>query len=148
MICRVCKEDKADDQFYPRQRRCKACTCENVRAHRAANLERVKAYDRQRYIDNPERKANAMECARRARADGRNKAYQKRHNEKYPVERAARVKLGNAVMRGKIAKGTCAVCGSDKVHAHHNDYSKPLDVVWLCPAHHGETWRGPREGRP
>jgi hypothetical protein len=126
MICTGCKEEKGD-QFYTGHTRCKEC---------------VKA--RVRYLDNPERKANALECARRARADGRNREYQRRHKEKYPVERAARVKLGNAVMRGKIAKGTCAVCGSDKVHAHHHDYNKPLDVIWLCPTHHGETWRGPR----
>jgi hypothetical protein len=29
------------------------------------------------------------------------------------------------------------VCGTqDRVQAHHEDYSRPLDVVWLCPTHH------------
>ncbi len=26
-------------------------------------------------------------------------------------------------------------CGR-KGEAHHNDYDKPLDIVWLCRAHH------------
>jgi hypothetical protein len=24
------------------------------------------------------------------------------------------------------------VCGATKTEAHHTDYSRPLDVVWLC----------------
>ncbi len=43
------------------------------------------------------------------------------------------------VKRGKIKKGNCEVCSSDKnVEAHHDDYSKPLDVRWLCRKHHRE----------
>lgn len=32
----------------------------------------------------------------------------------------------------------CAVpsCSCTTVHGHHPDYSRPLDVVWLCPEHH------------
>jgi hypothetical protein len=39
--------------------------------------------------------------------------------------------------RGRLVKQPCAVCGStEKVEKHHKDYLKPLDVVWLCRAHH------------
>jgi hypothetical protein len=32
----------------------------------------------------------------------------------------------------------CEVCGDPQTHAHHDDYSKPLDVRWFCPRHHRE----------
>ena len=38
---------------------------------------------------------------------------------------------------GRIFKKPCKVCGDLNVEAHHEDYSKPLDVVWLCHKHHG-----------
>jgi ribosomal protein S27AE len=30
----------------------------------------------------------------------------------------------------------CIRCGNEKSLAHHEDYDKPLDVMWLCqPCH-------------
>lgn len=37
--------------------------------------------------------------------------------------------------RGKLSKRPCH-CGKRKVEMHHRDYSKPLEVVWLCRTHH------------
>jgi hypothetical protein len=39
--------------------------------------------------------------------------------------------------RGLLVKQPCRVCGSlEKVEKHHEDYSKPLEVFWLCrPCH-------------
>ncbi len=38
---------------------------------------------------------------------------------------------------GRLDKSICALCASDQnVHAHHRDYSRPLDVVWLCAKCH------------
>lgn len=48
----------------------------------------------------------------------------------------ARVALRTAVRRGKIARLPCEVCGVTRVHGHHDDYSKPFDVRWLCALHH------------
>ena len=33
--------------------------------------------------------------------------------------------------RGKLIPQPCEVCG-DKAQKHHDDYSKPLQVRWLC----------------
>jgi len=48
----------------------------------------------------------------------------------------ARYKLSNAVRDGRVKRLPCEFCGDEKVHAHHDDYSKPLDVIWLCPKCH------------
>lgn len=40
------------------------------------------------------------------------------------------------IRRGKVRRETCAVCGAAEAEAHHRDYSRPLDVQWLCRKHH------------
>lgn len=50
----------------------------------------------------------------------------------------ARRKLSKAVFLGKIKKEPCVVCGNPKVEGHHEDYLKPLEVIWLCTEHHIE----------
>lgn len=50
----------------------------------------------------------------------------------------ARDTLNNAIKAGRLSKKPCIICGDEKVHGHHYDYSKPLDVKWLCRKHHIE----------
>lgn len=41
------------------------------------------------------------------------------------------------LLRGRIIKAPCYVCAAaQKLEAHHEDYSRPLLVVWLCLTHH------------
>jgi hypothetical protein len=44
-----------------------------------------------------------------------------------------------ALKRGKLVRpSSCEWCGGTnrKIQAHHEDYSKPLEVIWLCiPCH-------------
>lgn len=61
----------------------------------------------------------------------------------WPCRRAHYRKISSAhslvyksLKSGQIVREPCEVCGSAKVHAHHDDYSKPLSVRWLCPLHH------------
>lgn len=48
----------------------------------------------------------------------------------------ARMLLNYHVNAGNLARGSCEVCGEPAAEAHHDDYSRPLDVRWLCPHHH------------
>ncbi len=66
------------------------------------------------------------------------KKYEHR-KRKDPLKVKARLKLNDYVNRGKVIKENCEVCGScKKVEGHHDDYSKPLEVRWLCQKHHNE----------
>ena len=44
--------------------------------------------------------------------------------------------------RGKLERGCCEVCGLPGEEMHHDDYSKPLAVRWLCRKHHVELHAG------
>jgi hypothetical protein len=69
------------------------------------------------------------------------RAAQMRSYTKSPAVRShhiARWKVGRALKAGRLVKQACEVCGARKVQAHHDDYSKPLDVRWLCLKHHSE----------
>jgi hypothetical protein len=59
-----------------------------------------------------------------------------RYNKNHPERKAATVAVNNAVRDGRLTKQPCEVCGNPKAEAHHDDYSKPLDVRWLCNPHH------------
>jgi hypothetical protein len=51
----------------------------------------------------------------------------------------ARQKIQSAIRKGKFKKLPCEKCGKKKdVHAHHDDYSKPFKVQFLCRKHHQE----------
>jgi hypothetical protein len=64
-----------------------------------------------------------------------------------PLKRAAHVAVGNAVRDGKLMRKPCEVCQRQDSHAHHDDYSKPLEVRWLCPPHHQQWHSANGEGR-
>jgi hypothetical protein len=62
----------------------------------------------------------------------------------------AKAAVNRAIRKGVLVRpSTCSRCGSmDRIEGHHEDYAKPLDVVWLCRLchrrHHAEMFR---EGR-
>lgn len=121
--CHTCGLSEPDVDFYPYQRsECRACTCRRVREHRHAT-EQVREYDRKR-AKQPHRKAKARKVTIRWRTD---------HPDRYRAQTA----VGNALRDGKIEKKPCFFCNTTKnLHAHHRDYSKPLEVTWLCAKCH------------
>ena len=54
---------------------------------------------------------------------------------------SVRLKVFRAVKSGKIKRGRCEVCQKGGAEGHHPDYSKPLEVIWLCPLHHKDMHR-------
>ena len=129
--CFKCFCEKPLEDFYKhaamkdgRLGKCKECTKADVKKHRQDNWEAVRAYDRLR----------ASQTHRVALSKKVHEEWRARH----PKRRAAQITLGNAVRAGKVHKAPCWVCG-EKAEAHHPDYDRPLDVVWLCPAHHSQA---------
>lgn len=99
--------------------KCKDCTRKDVRENREKKRDYYNAYDRER-SKKPERK-KAIAASRE------------------PHKRKATELLNRAVKKGTVTKKPCEVCGENKVEGHHTDYSKPLDVQWLCRKHHVEV---------
>lgn len=63
----------------------------------------------------------------------------KRMYKKYPERWRARSLVNYAVKTGALIKPKhCERCKDKKVEGHHEDYSKPLEVMWLCRKHHYE----------
>ena len=81
----------------------------------------------------------------------RRKEYQKQYHNQYyhrtPEKHKARNILNSAVKSGKIHKPVyCSSCDSDRhLEAHHTDYSKPLEVMWLCRSCHVDLHNKIRE---
>lgn len=138
MHCKTCNLSKLAEEFYASNKtRCKECVKASVTANRQQNLERIRAYDRAR--GSAPHRVSAREAYQRTRAySARHSAAARRWASQHPERRAANVALGNAVRAGRVTPWpVCAVpeC-SDTPQGHHPDYSRPLDVVWLCDEHH------------
>jgi len=137
--CKVCGATDNDAEFYTGlASRCKECHKAAVRVNRAENLERYRAYDAKRFKDDP--RVLARHRLYQSTPDGI-KSSAKSHKKWLAAnqdKRAAHIILGNAVRDGKKNKpDTCELCGTGgRIHGHHEDYTKPLDVIWCCPTCH------------
>lgn len=149
--CRSCHKKRHQSQFYKAcinkagtLGECKDCTRERVRKNREANADYYREYDAKRYQEDPRVKARH----KRYRGTLEGKEVMDRSREKWlktnPDKRIAHNALNNAVRRGKVQKpDTCQSCGAKpwRIEGHHTDYSRPLDVMWLCRDCHVEQHR-------
>ena len=66
-------------------------------------------------------------------------SHSKSWNEQNPEKRRAQKAIESSLRKGEMARQPCERCGSTvRIQAHHDDYSRPLDVMWLCQTHHKE----------
>ncbi len=132
--CIACGVYKTNESFYAGKHmadgllnKCKRCCKFQATKRRNEKIDEVRAYDR-------ERAKLPHEISRRTAFTS---AWRKANPEKYRAHNA----INNAVRDGIVIKpGICEVdgCEETRIHGHHEDYSKPLDVKWLCPVHHSE----------
>ena len=113
------KQDEYNKEYYPK------------------NKERIKANRRKYYRENVEKCVAAVRYKDLSDEAKKNKTDKQREDRKnFPEKHRARKMVGRAVKSGKLVRGLCEMCGHSTVEAHHDDYSKPLDVRWLCRYHH------------
>jgi len=101
------------------------------------NRPRRRLYHRAHYIVNREtilKRTTAYHRTPTGRAAQRRN--DERQRQKFPEKYAARQAVFVALRAGRLTRQPCARCGDPKTQAHHHDYAKPLDVIWLCQRHH------------
>lgn len=85
----------------------------------------------------------------RKKAIIRNKKYRKLHRKeinkyKREYQKANKIRayahnlIRNLIWKKKLKRQVCEKCSDIKSEAHHPDYFKPLEVIWLCRIHHAE----------
>jgi hypothetical protein len=163
-VCTKCKESKPCEEFHKNARykcgynaRCKVCMKQYVqeneshewklaarKRYREKNRERIRQQDREAYRENPDKfRAKAREAQKRyfQTPKGREKYRLEglKLRKLYPEKARARSLLSNAICEGKIIRpSACSLCGTTetKIQAHHPDYSKTYDVIWVCRSCH------------
>ena len=144
--CFKCKEKKSLSEFYVHKAmacghlgKCKTCTKRDVQER----LSKVK--------QNPKWLAAERERCRKKQSYYRSAGLdcksgidvKERWNKRNPEKRSAQLMAASALKSGKIVrKYFCESCGcGGSLEKHHEDYSKPLEIIWLCRTCHGKTRR-------
>lgn len=120
--CKCCGDEKPLGAFRSGRNKCLMCERE---------------YDRDRYRNNPDRRRYIYESCSRTWTE-RSIAW----SDANPLKKKAHYVVRNAVRRGELVRGECErSCEGGcrgPVQFHHDDYSKPMDVMRLCVAHHAQ----------
>lgn len=106
--------------------RCRHCQSANAGRWARNNPARKRAHNRAYWSRNSDKLA--------AKLVGKTARYRAR----YPLKRAAHHAVQTAIRNGTLTRQPCTECKAPNSHAHHEDYGKPLDVLWLCPVHHAQ----------
>jgi len=149
--CGACGVSNMEARFYASiYNWCVECWKARVRKNRAKNAEYYRAYDAMRFQRDAKRREKLREYEKTPRGKLALTKAKKKWLERNKDKRAAHMLLGNAVRAGKLKKPkNCTVCGKHggRIHGHHDDYSKPLDVIWCCSDCHGHIHAKHKEAR-
>jgi hypothetical protein len=146
--CGRCTEVKPVDQFYRLKSGylhgyCRPCVTESCREWRRANRDKVLEVERRRRVKDAERIA---EQTRQWRADHPEttlaaiRRWEAKNPDRIRMVRRAMDAVQRALKRGDLSRpAICEACGAQhrQITAAHHDYSRPLDVRWLCRPCHG-----------
>lgn len=130
MRCYTCKTEKPFDHFPKNEKRCRPCLAEKYKRWALKNPDKRRAINL-KYSRTDKGRANSR------RVGAKYRSVTQRLRDKIKVNAAA--KLSYHVRVGNVKRGPCSKCGDQNTIGHHHDYSKPLDVIWLCPRHHAEV---------
>lgn len=124
--------------------KCRDCTKTDVKTNYAENIHEKRAYDRKRNRE-PNRVAARKAYSETPKGKSKSRAAKSRwvRNNRPKVNAEQRVK--RAIEKGILVRQVCEVCGNLKTEAHHPNYFRPLDVMWLCTKHHVEWHNVDRE---
>lgn len=131
--CFRCHETKSIDAFYGHPKmadghlgKCIECTKREIRERAQTPSGRKREHLRNQKTKRKKDRAH----------------YQRTLRAKFPERYRARNTVDYAVKKGTLIRLPCEVCGDPKSQAHHDDYSQPLAVRWLCFKHHREVAHG------
>lgn len=142
-FCKRCEIEKPINEFYKHSMTvdgfypvCKNCHNERCKQNRWSDIKAYRSKSRERAKTEGHKEATKR-AYKKALASGKHTQRTKDWRTKNPEKYQAHIAVRMALYHGKIKKTGCIVCG-DKAQAHHEDYSKPLEVIWLCQTHHAE----------
>ena len=144
--CKRCGTEKNEEEFnkwYKKsgssgyRQNCRECDHLLNKEFREKNSDKLKVKRRNRNGAQPKRYCTDPKQQKR-----NEDVY--RSQRKYPEKRAARTFLNSYIKMGKVMKpNSCEIClQKAKVEGHHEDYSKPLEVKWVCKKCHTDIhWK-------
>lgn len=139
-VCIACHESKPLTDYYLRENgtprtACKVCYRKKCREKGYDNCRTLQSIRQKQAKDRRKRfLLRQGGLHRRQKKYKSNCAAVSQWRKMHPEVHKAYIAVREAVKSGKLVRPpSCSVCGrAAKCHAHHDDYSKPLDVKWVC----------------
>ena len=110
--------------------KCKDCTKKDVHERSRKCFNKIAEYEKARSQTEKRKQLRQL--------------YQKKYRQEHPERVAINLRVRRAINAGEIIKPKCcSVCGKEcKTIAHHYDYTKPLDVIFVCQRCHKRIHAG------